>query len=100
MFCHANSKDHYTVNCFSDSFAAHWSAYLGHDIYLRFIAVFPCLLTLCRGSNRYGPRAHGEEVMSMYGNSRAQGFGSEVRVGLKKLLMMFFSCDSSQCTMC
>jgi hypothetical protein len=22
---------------------------------------------------RYGPRAHGEEVMSMYGNSRAQG---------------------------
>lgn len=33
---------------------------------------------------RYGPRAHGEEVMSMYGNSRAQGFGPEVK---RRILM-------------
>jgi aspartyl-tRNA(Asn)/glutamyl-tRNA(Gln) amidotransferase subunit A len=33
---------------------------------------------------RYGPRANGEEVMSMYGNSRGQGFGSEVK---RRILM-------------
>lgn len=34
--------------------------------------------------DRYGPRAHGEEVMSMYANSRALGFGPEVIKDLKK----------------
>jgi hypothetical protein len=29
---------------------------------------------------RFGPRAHGEEVMSMFGNSRAEGFGPEVKI--------------------
>lgn len=33
---------------------------------------------------RYGPRAHGEEVMSMYANSRALGFGPEVK---RRILM-------------
>ena len=34
--------------------------------------------------DRYGPRADGEEVMSMYGNSRGQGFGPEVGHGLEQ----------------
>ncbi|KAH8947528.1 hypothetical protein BDL97_11G046600 [Sphagnum fallax] len=33
---------------------------------------------------RFGPRAHGEEVMSMFGNSRAEGFGPEVK---RRILM-------------
>lgn len=33
---------------------------------------------------RYGPRANGDEVMSMYGNSRGQGFGPEVK---RRILM-------------
>ena len=36
--------------------------------------------------DRYGPRADGEEVMSMYGNSRGQGFGPEVGHGLEQFL--------------
>lgn len=36
--------------------------------------------------DRYGPRADGEEVMSMYGNSRGQGFGPEVGHGLEQEL--------------
>ena len=57
-----------------------WCSLNGHHVVVNFEHSGYCFAYLSVVHwDRYGPRAHGEEVMSMYGNSRAQGFGPEVR---------------------